>query len=179
MAKRASAKKATAEPAPSFLDDAPATREVASEPQRKTHVVKSWPQFFEAVASGHKLAELRRDDRGYQVGDDMILQEFKPGSAADCGYTGREVRMRITHVMRRDGASEMGSLANPTYAIPPGWCVLSIELAEAPSVLVRALDRLVSKVHEAVHEKAFDGAFMPEVEAALILARAALGVVKR
>ena len=60
------------------------------------HVLKTWPEYFEAVASGAKTFELRFDDRGYQVGDHLVLREW---SVTD-GYTGRVVIKRVSYVLR-------------------------------------------------------------------------------
>ena len=43
------------------------------------HELKIWPEFFEPVASGVKTFEVRRDDRGFAVGDRLRLREWEPG----------------------------------------------------------------------------------------------------
>ena len=62
-----------------------------------THELKCWAGFFEPLAAGDKTCELRRDDRNFQVGDVLRLCEYDPGVSA---YTGRELRRRITHIVR-------------------------------------------------------------------------------
>jgi hypothetical protein len=57
--------------------------------------LKIWP-FFDDVASGRKRVEIRRDDRGFEIGDRLLLREWDPRS----GYTGREVNVLVTHVLR-------------------------------------------------------------------------------
>ncbi len=60
------------------------------------HVVKSWPELFEATLSGVKTHDMRRsEDRDYRVGDVLVLQEFDPSRQM---YTGRELRVRITYI---------------------------------------------------------------------------------
>ncbi|WP_391574523.1 ASCH/PUA domain-containing protein [Cohnella sp.] len=55
----------------------------------KTHVLKCWTQYYQAVKSGAKPFEIRLNDRDYQVGDTLILKEFKPfGEAIGGGYLG-------------------------------------------------------------------------------------------
>lgn len=44
----------------------------------KTHTLKTWPDFFDAVASGDKTFEIRKNDRGFQKGDKLILEKFDP-----------------------------------------------------------------------------------------------------
>jgi hypothetical protein len=73
----------------------------------RTHNLKCWPKYFEAVMSGAKTFELRLDDRGFfalrlddrgfKVGDDILLMEWDPDSER---YTGGEDELRITYVMR-------------------------------------------------------------------------------
>jgi hypothetical protein len=48
----------------------------------KVHVLKSWPAFFEAQASGEKTFEVRRNDREFAVGDILILRKWDPESRA-------------------------------------------------------------------------------------------------
>lgn len=37
----------------------------------KTHTLKIWKEFADAKLKGDKLFELRRNDRGFQVGDEV------------------------------------------------------------------------------------------------------------
>ena len=68
----------------------------ASTPDERQHELKCWPLFFEAVASGVKPFEVRRDDRGYQPGDLLRLREWNPDSET---YTGRECHRRVTYLL--------------------------------------------------------------------------------
>jgi hypothetical protein len=79
-----------------------------SEPRaRVTHVLKTWPEFFQATLNGRKKFELRRNDRDFRVADELRLQEWDPdagnlGGRADVsqyGYTGREVLVRVDYIM--------------------------------------------------------------------------------
>jgi Domain of unknown function (DUF3850) len=53
-----------------------------------THELKTWPGFFDSLWLGFKTFEIRRDDRGFGVGDVLILKEFNP---TDSVYSGREI----------------------------------------------------------------------------------------
>lgn len=53
------------------------------------HHLKTFPEYFNAVENGTKPFEVRKNDRNYQVGDTLHLQEYSNGA-----YTGREVRKR-------------------------------------------------------------------------------------
>lgn len=58
------------------------------------------------MIDGTKTFELRRDDRGFQVDDRLILCEWDPETEA---YTGRRARFSVTYVT--DGAA-FGALAD-------------------------------------------------------------------
>lgn len=47
------------------------------------HKLKIKPKYFNDVCFNHKNFELRKDDRGYKVGDRIVLEEW------DGDYTGR------------------------------------------------------------------------------------------
>lgn len=75
-----------------------------------THKLKTWPRFFDAIASGAKTYEVRLDDRGFQKGDAVVLEEWDPDTfcscrdrdiqhPADCPrYSGRSIEATIGHV---------------------------------------------------------------------------------
>ena len=48
----------------------------------KTHDLKCWPEFFEAILNGTKNFDLRINDRGFQVGDRLLLHEYDPATTA-------------------------------------------------------------------------------------------------
>jgi hypothetical protein len=43
-----------------------------------THELKCWPDFFDAVVRGEKPFEVRKNDRGYQRGDVLVLRKYDP-----------------------------------------------------------------------------------------------------
>lgn len=47
---------------------------------RRNHTLKTWPIPFEAVWQGVKTFEVRRDDRGFAVGDRLRLIEWDPAT---------------------------------------------------------------------------------------------------
>jgi hypothetical protein len=83
------------------------------------HLVKSWPEFFNAVADGAKRFELRKNDRNYQAGDLIVLQEFDPKSET---HTGREFTMRISYVMHGAG---IGCI-EPLKGLAIGYAILGL-----------------------------------------------------
>lgn len=62
-----------------------------------THELKTWDAVFDALVDGRKTFELRRDDRGFQVGDTLRLREWAPERAA---YTGRELSVVVDYLLR-------------------------------------------------------------------------------
>jgi hypothetical protein len=89
----------------------------------KKHLVKIWPRFFDAVESGAKTFEIRDDDRGYEVGDTLVMEEFRPKVGE---YTGRKVERVITFVHRWDSTKRADDPVG--HAIMPGYCVLALQV---------------------------------------------------
>lgn len=46
----------------------------------REHILKCWPEYFDAIKAGIKPFEVRRDDRGFQRGDILILQRTGNGT---------------------------------------------------------------------------------------------------
>ena len=63
----------------------------------KTHKIKILPRYFSAVFNKIKNAEVRYNDRGYEVGDWLLLEEW-----ADGHYTGLYVYRWIKAVYELD-----------------------------------------------------------------------------
>jgi hypothetical protein len=76
------------------------------------HELKTWPEHYEAIISGAKRFEARRDDRGYAVGDELHLREWDPTGET---YTGRSTYVTVLH-----------KLVGGSFGIEPGHCVMSI-----------------------------------------------------
>jgi hypothetical protein len=83
-----------------------------------THHLKTWPEPFQAVVDGKKRYEVRFNDRGYEVGDTLVLQEWVPTEER---YTGREFLVGVLYISRTE--TEPGLL----LGLEPGWMVLSIK----------------------------------------------------
>jgi hypothetical protein len=80
----------------------------SSEPM---HFLKILPAYYKAVKRGDKSAELRQNDRDYQKGDRVVLEEWDPKRQK---YTGNTEYRIITHVC--DVSSFVGK----------GWVMLSL-----------------------------------------------------
>lgn len=61
-----------------------------------THELKIEESYFEAIADGRKNFEIRLNDRGFQAGDSVILQEIYTKNGT---YTGRQIKARIGYVI--------------------------------------------------------------------------------
>jgi hypothetical protein len=79
----------------------------------KWHHLKTLPRFFNAILSREKTFEVRRNDRGFQVGEYLVLEEYDPEISK---YTGRVAVRRITYIL--DG----------WFAIDPTAVVLALEV---------------------------------------------------
>ena len=105
----------------------------------RVHILKCWPESFRAVVAGTKTYEVRKDDRGYMVGDYLRLDEYEPhqipwedspgfwmqhSKEENYGthYTDEEQWVRVTH--KTPGGS---------WGLPPDVCVLGIEKCGAPA----------------------------------------------
>lgn len=60
----------------------------------QVHNLKIWTQFFTDVKSGAKPFEVRKNDRDYEVGDTLILDEFDPNTEK---YTGAWIPKLVTY----------------------------------------------------------------------------------
>jgi len=61
----------------------------------KIHTLKIWQEYYSQVISGNKKFEIRNNDRDFQVGDVLILQEYDPDVDS---YTGEMVSAKITYI---------------------------------------------------------------------------------
>lgn len=92
----------------------------------KTHELKIWPEFFDAVEGGGKTFELRKNDRGFKVDDCLHLREWNPKTGQ---YSGRETRRIVVYMLEhRDGA---GCAAD--FGLKDGYAILAI--AKPPRTL--------------------------------------------
>lgn len=64
--------------------------------EARVHELKTVPPWFGMVFHGEKTAELRKNDRGFAVGDRLRLREYRPDS---WDYSGSEVLAEITSMV--------------------------------------------------------------------------------
>lgn len=82
-----------------------------------THELKLNRRFFHAVASGKKTFEIRKDDRGYKVGDILILKEWDDIMS---NYSGRSCMRQITYIYNGNGQ----------YGLARSYVVLALKEVE-------------------------------------------------
>ena len=61
------------------------------------HELKIHPKYYRAVLLGLKKVEIRLNDRNYQEGDLLILNEFDPKTER---YTGLQLKRKVDFITR-------------------------------------------------------------------------------
>jgi hypothetical protein len=72
---------------------------------RALHVLKCWPEPFQAVVEHRKRFEVRRNDRDFAIGDYLRLAEWDPTVER---FTGRQLLVRVTYVLSGPEAETFG-----------------------------------------------------------------------
>ena len=93
----------------------------------KIHKLKTDPFVFQASWDGLRPWEIRNNDRDYQVGDSLVLEETRyTGEQMKTGewpleYTGRKLLVEVEFI-----------LAGPVYGLQEGWVIMScLEISRA------------------------------------------------
>lgn len=63
------------------------------------HELKTIQPYFCDIQSGAKTFEVRKNDRYFQVGDYLALNEFEDIPGVGVGYAGRCMLVKITYVL--------------------------------------------------------------------------------
>ena len=79
----------------------------------KRHELKVDPELFRAIRGGFKTAEIRKDDRGFEVGDILILYPFDRATG----------RAASPHVIHREVTHKV---VGGQFGIEAGYCLLSM-----------------------------------------------------
>jgi len=75
----------------------------------RSHHLKTLPTFFAAIRDGSKGFDVREDDRGFAVGDELVLEEFNHGRPGEPlansfvhggAYTGEAEVRRVGYILR-------------------------------------------------------------------------------
>lgn len=76
------------------------------------HELKVWPEYFDAIISGAKTFEFRDNDRGFNVGDELVLRAWSPKTG---DYIGLRTTRRVTYM-----------LEGPAFGLPEGKVILAL-----------------------------------------------------
>ena len=105
----------------------------------KEHMLKTDPAVFQDVLDGSKTFEIRFNDRGYQIGDLIVLKETKftgqqMKSGQPLAYTGREIQKRISYVLGGYGLQDDRVIlgvqdieATKAQAVPEGFVLVKMD----------------------------------------------------
>jgi len=74
----------------------------------KHHKIKILSKYFKEVVKNNKNFELRKNDRDYQAGDMVTLQDYENGQ-----YTGLEKTVTIKYVLKDC----------PEFGLYDGFCI--------------------------------------------------------
>ena len=78
------------------------------------HKLKILSRYYEAILQGKKTFEVRKDDRPFQEGDTLLLEECVTPNG--CGYTGREMKVDVTYILR------------DSEYVKDGYCIMGIKI---------------------------------------------------
>lgn len=87
------------------------------------HYLKTLPEYFNAVKAGDKTFEVRFNDRNFQVGDTLHLEEYVNGK-----YTGQQLTRMITYILNTPDFCKEGFVVigmKPYYTCTRAVCPLS------------------------------------------------------
>lgn len=88
------------------------------------HELKCWPIYFWPLEKGIKTFEYRKNDRDFQVGDQLVIKEYETEILGgpegtqiiqSARYTGKILLFEITYILSN------------ALNIPDGWCILGLK----------------------------------------------------
>ncbi len=91
------------------------------------HDLKTWMPYFEEVKSGRKQFELRKNDRGYKIGDTLLLREYNllgvnnVTQEIEGEYTGRRIDVKVTYILNYEPMKN-------NFGLEKGYCIMGIQL---------------------------------------------------
>lgn len=60
------------------------------------HDLKCWTEYFDLIADGTKTFEIRKDDRGFKVGDVLHLRNYDPHTGT---YVGDSINAEVIYLI--------------------------------------------------------------------------------
>lgn len=79
-----------------------------------THDLKTWKKYFQEVWDGKKRFEVRKDDRGFKVGDTLTLMEY---DHVEDHFTDRWMQADVDYI-----------LEGGAFGVQEGFVVMSLPL---------------------------------------------------
>ena len=72
---------------------------------KMVHELKTWPEYFEQVKNGNKPFDVRKNDRYFSEGDELLLKEYVPKGYYEDGlnddkYTGRILHRKVSYILQ-------------------------------------------------------------------------------
>jgi len=89
----------------------------------REHVLKTTPDMWYAVESGEKNFEVRRDDRGFQRGDILVLRRLSVDSFGNTSHSYVDHRNGKPLELRR---KIIWILTGGQFGIEPGYVVMAL-----------------------------------------------------
>lgn len=80
------------------------------------HRLKTWPTYYDAVAAGEKLFEVRKNDRFFQCGDTVELVRLDEDKHSACYSRPWQIlTFRVGPVLQ-----------GGQFGLEPGYCIFSL-----------------------------------------------------
>lgn len=108
------------------------------------HELKTWPEYYQAIKRGEKTFEIRKHDRTFEVGNKLLLREYKltginkVTQQIEGEYTGDEMEVTITYILKHYPMHN-------NFGLEEGHCIMGF------SILTTEIDRL-NKENERARE---------------------------
>jgi hypothetical protein len=80
------------------------------------HELKTWENYFQLTADGIKTFELRKNDRNFQAGHELLLNEYDKETER---YTGRKLHFKISYILEGRTAVHFG--------LKNGYCIIGLK----------------------------------------------------
>jgi hypothetical protein len=154
----------------------------------RAHELRCWAPYFDEIKAGRKTFELRRDDRGYQKGDELVLVRADPehphgfwteSGAPALRNEAATLRMRVTYITHggrfglQDGWVCMGisEISEPAYSSSPravldddggNWAIFRAHHTVAEIMAVAPKDHFVAYMTaEPIDDRWFRARILP------------------
>lgn len=103
------------------------------------HHLKTWPIYWDAVKDGSKPFEIRKNDRGYQVGDVLHLFRWDPNFPEGTNIKAQpQIVAEVTYVLF--GQTSLG--------MDPDYVILGLHVPAIPNLTKAQLERLAIMAEE-------------------------------